>query len=439
MRELIILVAVLAAVMGAVLLYHNSVVSEPGPDRTPGVAVQAPGVTATNTSVEHHELEQWVNPYLESGQIQDGISAFTDELILRPQDDELRFGLGVLHFLRAVERLNQSWYSYGLTADALGGLIPLFRFTTLVNSNPQPITYLDARRVLQDFLLDLNRSIEALSGVTGEVKQPMRIGLAQLDFNGDHQISEGETLWELYAQMNPGAQLDAQTAQQFVIQADTADARWLEAYAHLLANFAEFFLAHDWETLFNHTAHLFFANPQTPFDLPVSQGEDIFYFVDLIAFVHLLNLPVIEPQRMNAALDHLRQVTVLSRQMWEKILAETDDDQEWIPSPTQTGVIPNVQVTQEMVQGWQEFLDEMDDILEGRTLLPFWRNREGETLGLNLKRVFTEPQPFDLVLWVQGTAAQPYLERGKITDPALWQRLDQLFQGQFLGFAIWWN
>lgn len=439
MRELIILVAVLAAVMGAVLIYHNSVISEPGSDRTPSVSVQAPSVAATDTSVEHHELEQWVNPYLESGQIQEGISAFTAELTLRPQDDELRFGVGVLHFLRAVERLNQSWYNYGLSANALGGLIPLFRFTTLTNPNPQRITYSDARRVLQDFLLDLNRSIEALEGVTGEVKQPLRIGLAQLDFSGDHQISEGETLWELYAQMNPGAQLDTQTAREFILQVDTADARWLEAYAHLLANFAEFFLAHDWESLFNHTAHLLFANPDTPFDLSNSGENDMFYYVDLITFVHLLNLPVVEPQRMGAALDHLRQVTALSRQMWEIILAETDDDQEWIPSPTQTGVIPNVQVTQEMVQGWYEFLDEMDDILEGRTLLPFWRNTEGKTLGLNLKRVFTEPRPFDLVLWVQGTAAQPYLERGKITDPALWERLQQLFQGQFLGFAIWWN
>jgi len=37
--------------------------------------------------------------------------------------------------------------------------------------------------------------------------------------------------------------------------------------------------------------------------------------------------------------------------------------------------------------------------------------------GVNLRRVFTEPREFDLVLWVQGTAAVPYLEAGEVTTP----------------------
>jgi hypothetical protein len=140
---------------------------------------------------------------------------------------------------------------------------------------------------------------------------------------------------------------------------------------------------------------------------------------------------------MQSALAHLQQVTALSRASWKAILAETDDDYEWIPGPKQTGVIPNSKITKEMVAAWLKFLDETDSILAGKTLIPFWRNAPG--MGLNAHRVFMEPTAFDLVLWVQGTAATPYLEKGTITAPEFWSMTNQVFRGQFLGFAIWFN
>jgi hypothetical protein len=153
--------------------------------------------------------------------------------------------------------------------------------------------------------------------------------------------------------------------------------------------------------------------------------------------VHLINFPLAAPERMNAAVGHLEAMVARSRRSWELILAETDDDHEWIPSPKQTGVIPNVQVTAEMVQGWQSFLGEADAILKGNKLIPFWRGKEKQ--GINLRRVFTKPQRFDLVLWVQGTAAAPYLEEGTTTDPEVWERLLRVFGGEFIGFALWFN
>jgi hypothetical protein len=90
-----------------------------------------------------------------------------------------------------------------------------------------------------------------------------------------------------------------------------------------------------------------------------------------------------------------------------------------------------------MVNAWHEFLDEFEALLEGEKLVPFWREREGR--GVNLKRVFTEPKPFDLVLWVQGTAATPYLEKGTLTDPNFWRRLNRAYRGQFMNFAVWFN
>ena len=105
----------------------------------------------------------------------------------------------------------------------------------------------------------------------------------------------------------------------------------------------------------------------------------------------------------------------LSHESWKFILAETDDDHEWVPNTKQHSVMPNGTVTAEMVKGWFEFLDEAQAILKGEKLIPFWR--KGPTSGVNLKRVFTEPRTFDLVLWVQGTAAAPYLKTAHARAP----------------------
>ena len=55
-------------------------------------------------------------------------------------------------------------------------------------------------------------------------------------------------------------------------------------------------------------------------------------------------------------------------------------------------------------------LDDAEAVLEGRKLVPYWRF----TKGINLKRVFTEPKPFDLVLWLAGPGVRPYLEAGEM-------------------------
>ena len=96
-----------------------------------------------------------------------------------------------------------------------------------------------------------------------------------------------------------------------------------------------------------------------------------------------------------------------------------------------------MRVTQPMVDHWLRFLQEADDLLAGKRLAPFWRTNDGR--GVNLKRAFTEPTEFDLVLWVQGTAATPYLEKGELTRPEVWQSIQAAFGGDFFTFMAWFN
>jgi hypothetical protein len=164
---------------------------------------------------------------------------------------------------------------------------------------------------------------------------------------------------------------------------------------------------------------------------------------DVISFFHqMTRLSIKEPARTKAALAHLEAGVVQAKEMWMFILAETDDDHEWIPNPRQTSVV-GVKVTQEMIDAWLETLDEAEQVLKGKKLIPFWRGKVGER-GVNLRRVFTEPQTFDPIEWVQGTAAAPYLEKGpltKLADPRMGTRLNNAFGGafNFIGFGFWFN
>jgi hypothetical protein len=106
-----------------------------------------------------------------------------------------------------------------------------------------------------------------------------------------------------------------------------------------------------------------------------------------------------------------------------------------------------------MVTGWSAVLDEMERILKGEKLVPYWRDNPGWLLGfgggeqalpeqgrgVNLKKVFYEPQEFDLILWIQGTGVEAFLENGPLSTPQAWTRMTQVFEGQFFGFAVWFN
>lgn len=389
-------------------------------------------------------IEDRVNAYMAAARIDEGAVELAAELAANPQDDALRFGTGFLQFADAVENLGQSWYRYGLLSrGGLNEFFPFLRLPVPQNLVPESLSHEQFRQVLEQFVDDILLAEQTLSEVTDDTVQlGVYLGRAYLDFNNDDEASPLESLWQIYADLNRAVQITEEQGTDFLINLDAGDIQWLRGYCHLLSAALDLYLTYDDSELFDRVAHLFFQNPETPYDfLLPSNFEEFrasrFNFIDAIALVHLINFPVINPRRSEAALDHLQQTVELSRKTWQLYTQETDDDHEWIPNPNQTGVIPGAQVTPEIIDGWLSFLDETDLILAGDRLLPFWR--EDPPIGVNLKRVFTEPQTLDAVLWTQGTAAAPYLETGTLTDPDFWQQLGNTFGGSFFFFALWFN
>jgi hypothetical protein len=380
-----------------------------------------------------------VEVFLFKGDLTGGEKALEEAIKKSPAADDLNFQLGVLQFIRAVERLSQTIYSYGFNQE-VGMASGMMGIPIPLQPKPKTISYEDCRKIMETWLADLQRAEATLAKIKDDdVKLPLHFAMIRLDFDGDGKAAEEETIWQVFARLGGAPTPEGSAA--LVIDFDFADALWLRGYCHLLMAVDEFILAYDFQDLFERTGHLIFAKVKSPYDY-LQSGPKVFEMggvdiADAIAFVHLLNFPLKDASRTKSALDHLQSMTRLSRDMWKLVMAETDKGSEWIPNPKQTSVVPGGAVTEEMTKDWIVFLDELDAILAGKKLIPFWRTSDER--GLNLRKVLAEPRPFDLVLWVQGSAAAPYLEKGPITSPEVWQRLQRTFQGNFIGFAIWFN
>lgn len=362
-------------------------------------------------------------------------------------DVEARFGEGMLLFARAVERWGQAQYRQGLRAPSGAGLlVPLMRLPVPENPSPEVVTYESQRAAIRAFLDDLTAARAALAKVTGEVKITLDLNAVAFDLAGDP--ARRSRLGEIIAAVQrigrpapPGA--PPPTSEPWIVAFDEADARWLQGYASLMSATLEFALAYDWSESFAVYGAQFYprATPPPPQRPAVENTarHDPFrpdLFADSVAFLHSIHWPLVEPQRMAAARERLLETIAQSRASWKLILAETDDDHEWVPSPRQkSAAVTFAPVTQSVVDGWLSTLDDFEAALNGEKLV-------GHRLlaqGFNLKKVFLEPRPFDLVLWATGHAAQPYLADGPTLTQESFLRWNRMLAGGFLGYAAWFN
>ena len=433
--------------------------------------------------------------------------------------NDIRFALAAAQALAAVETLGRDFHALGPRTEVAGSL-PFLRVLGEVPpvENPPAVAADDVGRVLQDFADGLATARETLAQIDGEVAVTVPVGRMGFDFDGDGRTGEGESLvavLEAVGMVNTAPprgggdatlDLDGPEVEQFrlgddpqrrpqedvggepadqpaemiralVVDFDTADVQWLTAYTHLLGGLAEAMLAHDPTRWFEHCGHLVFVNAEQPFDFLGGRPElglDAGTIGDVAAAIHLLRLPVRDPERLESARQHFLSAADGSRRMFELARAETDDSREWIPSGRQSAAFPNVEVTDEVIDSWLAFVGDVEDVLNGEKLIPFWRgNRAGGDVddgadlevegggglmigdfvfllrqpaarpaagrGVNLRRVFAEQRELDAVLWVQGTAAAPYLEEGELMTAESFERMRDVTDGNFLTFAAWFN
>ncbi len=364
------------------------------------------------------------------------------------------FGLGLIELIDGVQGLSQALYRHGASAPDVPAAAMLLGISadapdTMRNPDPEPLTYEGMRTILGDFViaLDKARGHFELAGASGDyvlMIDPLRV---RFDINGDGEVGAGEHLGQVLAdalgpeafkvKTKPGKPLPDTS-----IGFDRADAIWLAGYTQITAAPADLLLAHDFSRFFNAIFHRFFPQAGLPMqDYSRGRGTALLdeesdgFIADFIAAIHTADFPVADSARLANVRDRLKTITALSRQNWEAILAETDDNRELVPSPSQTSLLPDQTVTEEVVAAWHATLDTLDLILDGKLLLPHWRFSQ----GFDLKAYFETATETDLVMLLTGQGALPFLRDGPVADADSFAAGNRVFGDSWPNFAIWFN
>ena len=367
--------------------------------------------------------------YLHSGELVKGEQELARALAASPKDDQLRFGLGVLQFVRGVERLAQSFHEYGLKSEHPN--VPFLRLPVPRNPDPAVIRHEDFRRILDDFRRDLMDAEGVLAGVTDDrVALPLRLAEVRMDLDGDGEATDRflDILTKLMRQnfdflkVNPA----------FLVRFDRGDVAWLRAYCHLLSGMLDFYLAFDTKASFELWGDTAFAKPKVTF-----AGTEFERVRKTNESSKVLRIT--EPARLSRFRGHLIKVAELNRETWRYIRSETDNEHEWLPHPKQNSVF-QLSVREEMIDAWLGAVAELEALLEGKKLM--WNLVGGDlSKGINMKTLLEDP-PADLDqerISRDGPDAK-YLEKGEFINIGALLRVASVFDNPMaVGYAVWFN
>lgn len=375
-------------------------------------------------------------------------SALAELDAAKASDPRAAYASGAVQFFIALERLGQGLHRHGFESPR-SFMLPLMRLPVPDNPKPEPLTYEGFREILTDFRGGMAAAAATLAMVPDQADIGVEVDLGRLgiDLNEDGAIAADESIAAIMAAMANAGSMPSGAGPAPVFRFDRADGYWLQGYANFLMAQADFWLAHDFRLAFDQSFHMLFPRAKLPMQdqlVPLDNGNSNMFasewrIADFVSFIHLVNWPVVEPQRRETARAELLEMIRLSRANWKVIRAETDNDREWLPGPQQTGAnqLTGLEVTETEVQAWHAVLAMAEDLLEGRKLLPHFRFADK---GINMKRFFVEPQTFDLVLSITGPGVVPYLEKGLILSSEEWWAIQRRFGGPgFMTFAVWFN
>ena len=390
------------------------------------------------------------------------------EALAGQDGDDAALARGVAQTLAAVEALGRGLYELGPRGDSPATFLTGAALPIPPQQDPPAVNAEMLGKVMQTFADDLaaaRRTLEQID-TAGDVALPLDVAAVRLDLDGDGQSGEGETMGALLGNFGltprPEPRLRVRdnrgrlvnppgggAGDGLVIDFDAADVHWLIGYTHLLEGVTQALLAHDPTELLERAGTVAFLKIDTPHEFLNSRpaapgmggfaGGDPTELFDVVAFLHLLRLEPTRPERLEQTRQHFLAAIDRSGRMLDAAQAETDDANEWVPAPDQTAALPGARVDVETVRAWRAVLEDGRAALEGERLVPFWRGTD-PAAGVNLKRVFTEPTTLDVVLWVQGTAATPYLERDKpLISADSFRQLAEATNGRPFLFAAWFN
>ncbi len=373
-----------------------------------------------------------VEKYLHSGELAVGDRAVQRALDDRPKDDQLRFGLGVLRFVRAVERFGQSMYEHGVKSESTS--VPFLRIPVPKNPDPTPITYPILRRVFEQLADDLAKAETTLAGVTDDgVKLPLHLADIRLDFVGDGKTRT--TLLDVLKKLMRQQRFEFLDGNpKFLVKFDRGDVAWLRGYCHLLSAMLDAYLAIDGKFIFDMVGDHHFAKPKGQ----AANKPDWFSVLlgNGIAFP--------EPGRLHSFRLHMVKVCELNRETWRFVRAETDDDHEWLPNAKQKGVL-GLPVTDGMIDGWLTAVEEAEGLLTGKKLIDLrGLGNIPDGMGFDLKAFLDDPPAkLDIAKVIDRGVDAKYLAKltdtNRYDDGSLTRAMNLFGDSMGVSYMAWFN
>jgi hypothetical protein len=366
-----------------------------------------------------------------------GLAATEARLAALPAPtDEERFALGGVRFLGAVEQaLHRRW-----TMGTLPGLSGIPFFSLPIPDNPNPPPFQPA--MIADIFRDATARMPGVSAPLAEIPDDssfgLEIDLADLwfDIDGDGKRGTGEGAPDIIGPMLLGwrwSERDPATPAP-VVRFDVADAAWLSAYSHFIAGFGNTLLAYDPTTpiteVMGARAQLDSLRGGQRDDMLMPGEQD---WIDIAAI--LLRTLNQTPDQARAAAAHAGYLAMIddNRTFWRRADAESDNDREWIPNARQTAAL-GFTLPPDTSTVWQAVLADAEAVLRGQRLVPYlWL---GDTAGVNVGRMFTDPRPIDLAMWIQGLGALPYIEKGPLISSQNFMIFTQMMEGDAMLFMV---
>lgn len=372
-----------------------------------------------------------------------GLAATETRLAALPAPtDADRFALGGVRFLRTVEGALQLRWQTGLSEQMT--MLPFLRLP--IPENPSPVAFDPAAiaTLFKNVSTGMDAARAPLSEIAPAADFGVEITLSDLwfDINMNATRDAGEDMLSVAGPMIMGwawADRDPATPAP-TIRFDGADAAWLSAYTHLLGGISDIILAYDptapiTRTINARTAMASFGQlaPDPFFGMGGGASLDaVDYFAIVLA---TLNQTPDKP-RMASAQSHFLAMITDNRRFWAEVVLETDNEKEWLPNDSQKSAM-GIDLPPGTGPMWLGVLADFEALLTGKKLVPFWRITG--SAGVDVGAMFTDPRPIDLIGWVQGEGAVPYLKQGELISPANWQAFAQVMSGQAMLFTLFLN
>jgi hypothetical protein len=335
-----------------------------------------------------------------------GLTQTVQSLSARPASSERDMALSAVTFFQGIQGAYQARWQIGATDPLLP--LPLLGMPLPPNPAPRPMQ----ADFVNTIMTDLSAVMQNTRDNLPETDAVLVLDLDDLwlDVNADGIRTQDEDLARLTGLPLPEG--------DHTIRFDAADVHWLRAYTHLIDATATLVLAFDPEPALAARIDLQ-AELNKQFSQPPGQmartpsfnrqAQEYGPLVDRIAVVLQTLRHQPDPDLTRAAQTHLQDMVTANIDFWKAVKAETDNDREWIPNDAQQAAL-GFDLPEGTGAQWLAVLDDMDQALRGKMLIPFWRFAPG--YGVDLSLWLQDPQPVEIADWAQGSATLPYLRPG---------------------------